>query len=217
MSKFEKILLLLIPIIGLSAGWFFYTGIKGSGTSTKPSAVDSAPANAAKPELKITDEYLYEDAAPIIGPKDAKVKIVLFSDYQCPYCKDAAEKVGELLTKYDGKIALIHRNFVVHPTAEIHAKAAEAAFLQGKFKEMDSAIFAEAPKDEAALIALAKKLGLDEAKFTTDLKSEAVTNRITTDGQEAESIGLTGTPSIFLNGKQTSASKLDAEIAEALK
>lgn len=216
MSKFEKALLFLIPIIGLSAGWFFYAAIKDGQTPAKSTA-GTASSNQAKAELNITDAFLYEDSAPIIGPKDAKAKIVIFSDYQCPYCKDSSTKMTELLTKYDGKIALIHRNFVVHPTAEIHAKAAEAAYLQGKFKEMDSAIFTEAPKDEAALIVLAKKLGLDENKFSSDLKSDVVSSRISKDDEEARAIGLTGTPSVFLNGKQSSISKLDVEIAEALK
>lgn len=201
-TKTDLIILIAIPVIGLALGWFLY-GFAPRGNS---------PKQAAQESLDIKDEYLYEDDAPTIGNKNAKAKVVIFSDYQCPYCKNAQEKMSQILKDYDGKTVLIHRNFVVHPTAEIHARAAEAANLQGKFREMDEALFEDAPKDETAVVEIARKIGLDEKKFKEDLNSEKVKDRIKKDGEEADKIGLTGTPSIFVNGEQSNISKLEEDI-----
>ena len=213
-------MLIIIPLVGLAIGAFLISPfserlkLKDSSEDVTVSATDYQEV-----ELNIKNEYLYNSNSPRIGENDSLARIVIFSDYQCPFCADADEIINQLITKYGDKIQLTHRDFVVHPTATIHAKAAQAANLQGKFLEMNKELFSDANLDvenEDGVIRLAEKLSLDITKFRADLNSEAINTIIDQDKKDASNIGLTGTPSIFFNGEKASASGLEAKIKETL-
>lgn len=179
------------------------------------SSSESEDSYYEEESLNIKDEYLYNSNSPKVGSDQTAVKIVIFSDYQCPYCSDANETIDDLIEKYGDKIQLIHRDFVVHPTATIHAQAGQAANLQGKFWEMNNELFSNSNldiEDEDDVAALAEKLSFDVDRFKLDLNSDTVQAIIDQDKTDAANIGLTGTPTIFLNGEKTSASGLEAKI-----
>lgn len=202
------VFIIIVVIAGLIIGGLILSSPK-AGTAPTNTPTPGATATEIKPEL------LYNNDAPVIGSKDAKVKVVIFSDYLCPYCKQTHEDMAKILQENQGKVELIHRNLIVHPTADILAKAAEAANLQGKFAEMNDAIFEKGPETtEDAMVNLAKDLKLDENKFKQDLKSDAIAKRISQDENDATALQLRGTPSIFINGQPLDDPR---EITNAIK
>jgi len=139
-----------------------------------------------------------------LGPATAKVTITEFGDYQCSACAAAAPVLRQLLTEYDGQVALVFRNFPLpgHPFAEPAAEAAEAAGEQGKFWEMHDLLYADqqrlSPQD---LRARAAYLGLDLRKFDEAISSGRARKRVETDIEEGKRIGLWYTPWIMVNGQ----------------
>ncbi|MCL4386765.1 DsbA family protein [Patescibacteria group bacterium] len=145
----------------------------------------------------------------IKGDKNAKVIIVEFSDFQCPACKFYTPQADQILKDYNGKIKLVYKEFPLpgHPNAMLAAQAAEAAALQGKFWEMHDLLFQNqdtwgAQQDpKATFISYAEKLGLDTQKFTEDMGSKAVADKIKTDQDEGNRVNLQWTPTFYVNNR----------------
>lgn len=140
--------------------------------------------------------------APRIGNENAKIKIVVFSDYLCPYCKTLHEKLNEILAANPDTVSLTSRTFLIHPQADILHRAAEAANKQGKFKEMNDELF-KAGEDptESEVIDMANKIKLNINQFKSDLNSDAAKSAVAGDDETAKQLGLGGTPSVYINGK----------------
>jgi protein-disulfide isomerase len=142
---------------------------------------------------------------PVDGPADAKVTIVEFSDFQCPYCSKAIPIMAELKQKYGKKIrvAFMHMPLDFHNDAKLAAQASLAAHDQGKFWEYHNLLFenqtALQPDD---LNTYAQKLGLNMGKFKKALKSGKYVKHIERDMQEARKSGASGTPTFYVNGRQ---------------
>ncbi|VVB56509.1 Thioredoxin [uncultured archaeon] len=137
---------------------------------------------------------------PPKGSAKARVTVVIFSDYLCPFCKRAESTNAQLLSQYDGKINLVHMNLVIHgQPAHVMAEAAECAGAQGKFWEMHDAIFADQKSDAASLKAKAAAIaGIDTAKFNTCLDSGAMASRVDAQNAAAGAIGAGGTPTFVI-------------------
>jgi protein-disulfide isomerase len=140
------------------------------------------------------------------GPNDAKVTVVEFSDFQCPFCAKGADIVNALKKKYKGKVKFVFKNFPLpfHKQAEKAAVAAECVNEQGsdKFWKMHDAMFADQSKlAEADLIATAKKIGADEKKFTECLKTNKYLTKVKKDFAEGKELGIDSTPTFYVNGK----------------
>jgi protein-disulfide isomerase len=148
--------------------------------------------------------------APIRGDQDAKVTIVAFSDFQCPFCNRVNPTLAKLLETYPGKVrvAFKHLPLRIHPDAPAAHAAAEAAGRQGKFWEMYDKIFA-AQRDlkPETFERYAQELALDVAKFKRDVADAAVKQRIDADMREAEKLGVAGTPAFFINGRYLSGAQ----------
>jgi protein-disulfide isomerase len=146
------------------------------------------------------------DHGPVRGAKDAPVTIVEFSDFQCPFCKTANATVKQVLDKYPGKVRLVFRDFPlvsIHPQAPKAHEAARCAADQGKFWEYHDLLFERSPKMAPSdLKQYAQELKLDAAAFDQCLDSGKHTAAVDKDTQEGVGLGLTGTPSFFVNGKQ---------------
>ena len=140
------------------------------------------------------------------GPKDAPVTIVEFSDFQCPFCKTANATVKQVLDKYPGKVRLVFRDYPIaslHPQAPKAHEAARCAGDQAKFWEYHDVLFERSPKmSPQDLKQYALDLKLDAAAFDQCLDSGKHTAGVDKDFQEGAGLGLTGTPSFFINGKQ---------------
>ncbi len=148
--------------------------------------------------------------APFKGPADAKVTVIEFSDFQCPFCSRVAPTLERLRKEYpeDVKIVFKHLPLSFHNQAQSAAEAAEAAHRQDKFWEMHDRLFSQQRSlSEEKYLEWAGELGLDVEKFKGDMKSSAVQSRINEDKREAAKHGVTGTPGFFINGRFLSGAK----------
>lgn len=167
---------------------------------------------------------LSQGNAPSKGPDDAPITIYEFSEFQCPFCSRAYVTIEELMKEYDGKIKLVFRSKLLpnHSKAPLAHAAAYAAKRQGKFWEMYEKIFAN-QKDlsEEAFVKYAGEIGLDSGKFNKDLHDPNIADDYKEDVAEAGRLGITSTPTFFINGKMVRGAKpkdaFKQVIDEALK
>jgi protein-disulfide isomerase len=162
--------------------------------------------------------------APAFGPDGAKVSIVEFSDFQCPFCSRAANVVHQLKEKYGTQVHFVFRQFPLsfHRQAHLAAEAALAANAQGKFWEFHDKLFADQTKlERPALEQAAKDLGLDVAAFKKALDTNSFAPSVDADQKLGEAVAVDGTPTMFLNGKRiadpTNFEALSKQIDEMLK
>ena len=147
-----------------------------------------------------------------LGNPTAPITLVEYSDFQCGSCaryhhivKDLVEELGN-----DFKFIFRHYSLRNHANAELAARSAEAAGLQGKFWEMQDLLFVQQRKwakkqradVENAFVQYASSLGLDIDRFQRDLYSQKVIRKVNDDHQEGRDAGVTGTPTFFLNGRK---------------
>jgi len=144
-----------------------------------------------------------EAKGPSRGPADAKVTIVEFSDFQCPFCSRAEESVEQVMTAYAGKVRIFYRHFPLsfHPFAQKAAEAAACADEQGKFWDYHHTLFKNQQKLAVPdLKEHAATLGLDAAKFAECLDSGKMKATVDADQAEGTKAGVNGTPAFFING-----------------
>jgi len=137
------------------------------------------------------------------GPANAKVQIVEFSDFQCPYCSRAATVVHQIKEKYGDRVRFTFRQFPLpmHPNAHAAAEAALAANTQGKFWEFHDRLFKNQNQlDRAGLEEHAKQTGLNLAAFKKSLDDHKFAPAVDTDVKLGEQVQVQGTPSMFING-----------------
>ncbi len=153
-----------------------------------------------------------------LGDPKAKVKVVVFSDFECPFCQRAAQPAQRLQAHYG--VVLYYRHFPLtsHPLAEGAARAAWAADRQGKFWPMHDLLFAnQADLKWPAVKALAARLGLDQARFQKDVESEAARAAVRRDYDHGVDAGVDGTPTFFVNGRRAeTVEQLQDSIREQL-
>jgi len=147
----------------------------------------------------------------IEGQGKSDVTLVEYGDYECPYCGQYFPTVKQIETEYDQQIHFQFRNFPlvsIHQNAFAAARAAEAAGLQGKFWEMNSALYESQSQWTSASDATpifnqyATQLGLNVAQFKSDSASSKVNSLINADMAEGNKLSIQGTPTFFLDGKQ---------------
>ncbi len=182
----------------------------------------NAPAAAVVPPAAPTGPVAVKDRSdqPTLGSKDAKVTMVEFADFQCPFCKSYFQQTfPELKSKYidTGKVKLVFRHFPltqIHVNAQIASVGAECANRQGKFWPYHDLLYTNSQSngtglDKASLEKYADQLGLNNGtlgfgknKFNQCLESNATLDIVNKDQAEGAKDGVTGTPSFFINGKQ---------------
>jgi len=176
----------------------------GGGAAAGPRAAGPAVPDPGK-------RYTVEVGdAPIRGDKDAKLTIVEFSDFQCPFCSRVNPTLLQILQTYGGKVrvAFKHMPLGIHPDSPAAHAAAEAAHRQGKFWEMHDKIFANQRELKPEKFReYAKEIGLDLAKFEKDVASPDMKTRIDADSQQASKLGVSGTPAFFINGRYFSGAQ----------
>jgi protein-disulfide isomerase len=139
--------------------------------------------------------------APGFGPADAKLTIVEYSDFQCPFCGRAASAVDKLKEKYGTKVRFVFRQFPLemHPNAELAAEAALAAHAQGKFWAFHDLLFQNQRElERPSLEKYAQKAGLDMAKFKKALDEHTYADAVKSDMKLAMEAHVSGTPSMFI-------------------
>ncbi len=141
----------------------------------------------------------------IRGNEKAPVTIVEFSDFQCPYCSRLQSTLKQVLEAYPNDVKLVFKDFPLsfHKHAKNAAKAAHAAGEQEKYWEMHDLIFENYNKlDENKFKEFAEKLNLNVEKFVADYNSNKYDNQIQQDINTGRSVGVSGTPTLFINGKK---------------
>lgn len=166
--------------------------------------------NASQPAVARVDDTLliYEDS-PTLGPYDAPVTIVEFLDPECEACRAAYPAIKQLLENYGDNVRLVVRYLPLHGSSIEAIVATEAAGLQGQYWEMQELLFIQQSEwghQETApiqlFIAYAEQLGLDTEQFVEDMQNPNIRAKIERDNQDAQTLGLTGTPSFFINGQR---------------
>jgi len=142
---------------------------------------------------------------PAFGPHDAKVTIVEFSDFQCPYCAQASETVKKIRDTYGDKVRFVFRQFPLsfHANARSAAEAALAAHAQGKFWQYHDRLFArQGALDRKSLESYAQELGLDVPAFRKGLDERAFDSQIEADIALGRTAKVDGTPTMFINQRR---------------
>ncbi len=212
-------------VVGFAVGNVFRSSSGSTGTAVvAPSGNPQARAAAAPGQDSIFKVPLEQSA--ILGKGDALVTVVEFSDYQCPFCSRAHVTVQQLEKDYGDKIRVVMKQnpLPFHDRAKPSAQAALAAGEQGKFWEMHDKMFANQQNlQEANLEQYARDIGLNVDKWKADMGSAKVAAQIEQEQKLAASLGATGTPAFFINGRKLSGAQpvdafkkiIDEEMAKA--
>lgn len=170
-----------------------------------------------------TSGFLNGDYLP--ASESAKVTLVEFGDYVCPACGNYEPYVKKILTDYPGKIIYVFRNYPLsyHTNAPIASYAVLAAGMQGKYWQMHEKIFTtqsswKDEKDPTSIFdAYAKDLGLDIVKFNQDLNSQSVKDIVQNDTADGDRVGLTETPTFFVNGVKVTLTPDPSNLEDLVK
>ncbi len=178
---------------------------------------ETAKTNSeTKPTIVPKSSLVNEDSWKI-GSESAKVTLVEYGDFQCPTCKVYEPIVENVIKKYGNKIQFVYRHFPIvqaHPFAMPSATAAEAAGVQGKFWEYHNKLYKISPELQTEnLVKIATDLKLDMDKFKKDMDSDVLRQRVLDDLASGNKVGVNGTPTFFINGRQTPLSELQDQKA----
>jgi protein-disulfide isomerase len=148
---------------------------------------------------------LMQGTPPSFGQPSSTVEVVEFSDFQCPYCAQAAQTVQSIKAKYADKVRFVFRHFPLpfHEHARLASQAAAAAHRQGQFWAYHDLLFAHQDAlEREALESYAQKLGLDMKLFRADLDRVEVVAEVEADLQLGDRVHVNGTPTLFINGER---------------
>ena len=178
--------------------------------------LDKLPRTAAAPQRPTIDynkvHNLPVGTSAIKGNKNAPITVVEFSDFQCPYCARFAPTINEVLKAYPNEVKFVYKDFPLsfHKQAKNAAKAARAAGEQGKFWEMHDLIFGKYNLlTEEMFKEFATKLNLDVNRFIADFDSNKYDQLIQQDINLGRQSGVSGTPTLYMNGKRMQRRSFD--------
>lgn len=179
---------------------------------------DSELAKARRASLLAEPVALSLNGAPSTGPANARVTIVEFSDFQCPYCRVAAKNIVEILKLFPNDVRLVFKQFPLdtHSQAELAAQASLAAHAQGKFWLLHDKMFANSKAiNRENILAWSRELGLDVNRLSADLASGKYRRQVEQEISEGHAAGVSGTPTFFINGRQFRA-QIEADLLKPI-
>lgn len=192
-KSFSPLVHLFIPVaffLGLGGGYLLWGGNQASDAA--------GTAQVQRVDVSTDDD-------PSIGPEDAPITIIEFSDYQCSYCRSWYQQVFEqLLSNYPNQIRFVYRDLPLsmHPEALPAAESADCAGEQGAYWQYHDALFnGQYGLDRAAYERYAVDLGLDTKAFAACLDSHRYQDEVQADASDAASVGINSTPTFVLNGR----------------
>ena len=174
---------------------------------------------AVEPLKELSKAAAGAEPPHIRGEAGAPVTIEEFADFQCPPCRKLHPELKKIESEYGNRLRVIFRHLPLsmHEHAGEAARASEAAAEQGRFWEMHDLLFerqrewSEAANVRDIFIGYARSLGLDAERFTKAMDGPEVAARILSDQKRAESVDITGTPTLFINGLEIAAEAMSAE------
>jgi protein-disulfide isomerase len=204
-SHFYSVLVVLAFAVGILVGyvaWGRSTTVTAAAVAQHPSGpVVEAPQPTRSPYTRYD---IPTEGYPSLGPDNAKITIVEFSDFQCPYCRRFhADTYHALLDAYPGQIRFVYRNLPltsIHPNAMPAAIASLCANDQNAYWDFHEKLFANDTLDEATYIQYATDLGLDVNTFKACLSSGSHDDFIKQDMDFSLGLGVQSTPTFFVNG-----------------
>ena len=192
------IIIVVVLLAGVAAAWLFVRSSRPTGPSTNTSTAGNEAPGADPPHIR--------------GNQNAPVTLEEFADFQCSSCGAYYPELKKIESEYGDRLRVIFREYPLYPTPHKHAliaaQAAEAAGLQGRFWEMHDKLYetqkawSEAVDVMPLFIDYAKQIGLDTDRFSRDLSGEVVAARIFQDGRRAHALGVSVTPTFFINNKE---------------
>ncbi len=216
-SRLPLVIIGLVLLAAIAGGWWFYQNSKAT-----PIKSNVNSANKKKNDANALDTYTKAPAGAqppnMLGSPSASVTIEEFADFQCPTCAQVHSRMKEINALYGSRVKYIYRSF---PLTQIHrngydaAVAAEAAGMQGKYWDMQNQLFtnqqawANAEDGRRYFNEYAQKIGLDVDKFQTDMLGIATKGRVDADMQRGRALNISGTPTIYINGKPLSPEQFD--------
>jgi len=203
-------------------------GVKDGKTLVEISKLMDASPKAHRPKVLEDPVSIPVAGSPVRGPADARITLIEFSDFECPYCSAAVKQVDAVMAAYPKDVKLIYKQFPLsmHPHAQMAAEASLAANEQGKFWEMYEVLFKNSRRLSAEnMLSMAQQIGLDMNKFKADLDSGKFKAVIEKDLADGDAAGVYGTPAFYINGQQYNGevtlaalkSILDADLKAAAK
>lgn len=189
----------------------------------KDNTIKVADANNNLPEGGIAEEISFapvnEKEDWIRGDKKAKVAIITYSDFECPFCKKFHETMLQVMNKYDGDVKWVFRHFPLdslHRQARSEALAGECAGEQGKFWEFADLIFSRTTSNDGLdltkLPDYAKEIGLNVSKFNSCYESKKYADEVNADASDAQKAGARGTPYSIVVGPNGEATPLSGAL-----
>jgi protein-disulfide isomerase len=202
-SHFYAVMTVLAFSVGMLLGYVVwgYQPDAGQAQAAAVPAVAQAPATEP-PQFQRYD--IPTKGFPTLGPDDAPITLVEFSDYQCPFCRRWHQEVYEqLLAAYPGKIRIVYRSLPltsIHPDAMAAAEAAMCAGEQDAYWPYHNKLFSSESLDQQTFLKYAQELSLNVEQFKTCITNEKYKDAITADSDFAINLGVRSTPTFFING-----------------
>ena len=214
--------LLILVVLGAALGsaWYLTRPIPASTPAPNPANSASSGLQGATAQPVANKGVPGAEPAHTLGPANAPAQLEEFGDFQCPPCGLLHPVLKDMEKEFGSQIRVIFREF---PLAQTHqhaiaaARAAEAAGMQGKFWEMHDMLFTNQRNWKDAFDArptfedYAVKVGLDLQRYRRDVASKEVEQRIALDGRRANAMGVSGTPTVFMNGREVPFESLPPE------
>ena len=208
-SHFYSVLTVLAFAVGVLLGYVVW-GMESAGGAA-PASQAANPASGPVIEAPVATQApqfvrydIPTDGFHALGPSNAPITIVEFSDYQCPFCRRWHDEVYEpLLAAYPGKIKLVYRNLPltsIHPDALSAAEAAMCAGKQDAYWQYHDKLFSSESLGNAVYVQYAQDLGLDMTSFEACMTDHEYQEAIQTDSDFAINLGISSTPTFFVNG-----------------
>ena len=228
-AKFQGILLLILVATGCSAAgadtWVDNEALVAIEAAFSPSELEQLQAAAGPLDIsndeadrKLTAVRIDPDD-PIKGPVDAPVTIVVFTDFQCPFCSRHAETLDKIREKYGDRVRLVFKQFPLafHREAHPAARASLAAARQGRFWEMHDMLFANFRSlSRGNYFTWATELGLDPGKFEEALDAKDIAAQVERDMKAGTGYEVRGTPSTFVNGVKVVGAQPFGKVEDAV-
>jgi protein-disulfide isomerase len=219
--------IIILAVLGIALGSAWYLTQSIPAAPQRPAAVtQNQPSSTPAPQTAPASQQVANNAGVpgaepphTIGPANAPAQLEEFGDFQCPPCGVFHPILEQMEREFGKNLRVTFRNYPLpnHQHAVAAASAAEAAGLQGKFWEMHKLIY-EHQKDwkdqfnaRSIFQTYAQQIGLDVERFQRDVNGGVVQQRIAQDVRRGQSLGVNGTPTVFLNGREVPFENLPAE------
>ena len=210
MKKYLPFVIIIVVLLAATTGaWMLWKNRSGSTPtdSTFATALPSPPSNP------VTTQPAKDSASPARPDAKAGAPVVIeeYGDYQCPPCGQLHPELKQIEHEFGKKVQIVFRHFPltkIHKNALLAAHAAEAARNQNKFWEMHDVLYqnqkqwSELEDAKSVFLSYAQRLNLNLERFQSDLQSNLVGQRIIADIQRGTSLGVTGTPTVFLDSNR---------------